>query len=219
MTRRRDHRFSTRRISTSYSPTPVTTVSKVRVRLAPFQVTPTRSAARRQSVQHPRRAILNRSHREVEVERDFGDGGVADLVHWDGNTIIRFEPVLDHQEPAASKNHDFDHLMSTRRERSVCTEGTKCDDTVRPCRRTGQTAPDDYLRNFLGSLRPSLEAKIEDFKKIGLDGKNTLDGFIQWQVSQREDWIFSQNLYLRLTALELGGLMLGIERLSDKGKS
>jgi hypothetical protein len=73
------------------------------------------------------------------------------------------------------------------------------------------------VRDFLGSLRPNLELKIQEFKRIGLDSKTTLDAFIRWQASQREAWIFSQNLYLQLTPLELSGLMLGIERLSGGG--
>lgn len=90
-------------------------------------------------------------------------------------------------------------------------------DVVTPRGTCGNTAPDDYVRDFLSSLRPNLEPKIQEFKRIGLDSKTTLDAFIRWQASEREDWIFSQNLYLQLTPLELSGLMLGIERLSDGG--
>lgn len=111
-----------------------------------------------------------------------------------------------------------DRRTSTRCEPSVHREGrTTHDVTATPRGTCGDTPPVDYVRDFLSSLRPNLEHKIQDFKKIGLDSKTTLDAFIRWQASEREGWFFSQNLYLQLTPLELSGLMLGIEKLSDGG--
>lgn len=202
MMRLRDRQPPSRR-PTRYSPITV---------LPGRKVTSTGSAARRQSVQRFGR-VINRDRRELERERDqVGGEGFADLIHWqDGNAMITFKRVLDHQNPT-------NHKTSTRCEPSGHTERAMHDDIVAPRRgMCGKTAPDDYVRNFLSSLRPNLEGKIQEFKTIGLDSKNTLDAFIQWQASEREGWIFSQNPYLQLTPLELSGLMLGIERLSDGG--
>lgn len=105
----------------------------------------------------------------------------------------------------------------TRCEPFVHREERTTHDIVTPRGTCGNTNPDDYVRDFLSSLRPNLEPKIQEFKRIGLDSKTTLDAFVRWQASEREGWIFSQNLYLQLTPLELSGLMLGIERLSDGG--
>lgn len=196
----RDRRSPTRRLYTQYSSTTGPTASKV---------TSAGSIIRRQSAQRCGRAI-NR-YREVEEEQDVRGEGFDDLIHWqDGEAIIRFKRVLDPGDPT-------NHRTSTRCEPSVHREGRTMRDVVTPRGTCGNTAPDDYVRDFLSSLRPNLEPKIQEFKRIGLDSKTTLDAFIRWQASEREDWIFSQNLYLQLTPLELSGLMLGIERLSDGG--
>lgn len=197
----RDRRSPARRLHTQYSSTTGPTASKV---ISAGSVT------RRQSAQRRSRAI-NRD-RELEEERDVGGEGSDDLIHWqDGEAIIRFKRVLHHEDSA-------DRRTSTRCEPSVHREGrTTHDVTVTPRGTCGDTPPVDYVRDFLSSLRPNLEHKIQDFKKIGLDSKTTLDTFIRWQASEREGWIFSQNLYLQLTPLELSGLMLGIEKLSDGG--
>ncbi|KAG2756051.1 hypothetical protein P692DRAFT_20715658 [Suillus brevipes Sb2] len=152
------------------------------------KVTSTGSVSR-QSAQ--RRRAINKD-RELEGERDIGGEGFDDLIHWN-------------------------HWAPTRCEHSVYREGRTTQDLIVTPRGTyGNTVPDNYVRDFLSSLRPNLEPKIQEFKRIGLDSKTTLDAFIRWQASERESWIFSQNLYLQLTPLELSGLMLGIERLSDE---
>lgn len=194
--RRRDRRSptGTRRLHTQYC----STASKV---------TSTGSVSR-QSAQ--RRRAINKD-RELERERDVGGEGFDDLIHWqDGDAIIRFKKVLDQGDPR-------NHRAPTRCEHSVYREGRTTQDLIVTPRGTyGNTVPDNYVRDFLSSLRPNLEPKIQEFKRIGLDSKTTLDAFIRWQASERESWIFSQNLYLQLTPLELSGLMLGIERLSDE---
>lgn len=196
--RRRDHRSptGTRRLHTQYC----STANKV---------TSTGSVTRRQSAQ--RRRAINKD-RDLEGEQDVGGEGFDDLIHWqDGDAIIRFKKVLDQGDPT-------NHRAPTRCERSVYREGrTTQDPIVTPRGTCGNTVPDNYVRDFLSSLRPNLEPKVQEFKRIGLDSKTTLDAFIRWQASEREGWIFSQNLYLQLTPLELSGLMLGIERLSDEG--
>lgn len=196
--RRRDRRSptGTHRLQTQYS----STVSKV---------TSAGSVTRRQCAQ--RRRAINKD-RELEGERDVGAEGFDDLIHWqDGEAIIRFKKVLDQGDPT-------NHRAPTRCEHPVYREGRTTQDLIVTPRGTcGNTVPDNYVRDFLSSLRPNLEAKIQEFKRIGLDSKTTLDAFIRWQASEREGWIFSQNLYLQLTPLELSGLMLGIERLSDGG--
>lgn len=195
--RRRDRRSPTLRLPTQYSSTTGPTASKT---------IPTGSVIRRQSVQR-RRRTLNKD-REFEEERDTGDEGFADLIHWqDSDAVIRFKRVLDDQNPTNRRT-------LARCEPSVQGRATHTD-IVTPRGTCGNTAPDDYVRDFLSSLRPNLAGKIQEFKIIGLDSRNTLDAFIQWRASEREGWIFSQNVYLQLTPLELGGLMLGIERLSE----
>ncbi|KAG2054750.1 hypothetical protein BDR06DRAFT_971417 [Suillus hirtellus] len=169
------------------------------------------SVTRRQSAQRRSRAI--NKDREVEREQDAEGEGFDDLIHWqDGDAIIRFKKVLDHAEPTAT-----DINKSTKSSRTLTREERTTHDIVTPRGTYGNTNPDDYVRHFLSSLRPNLEPKIQEFKRIGLDSKTTLDAFVRWQGSEREGWIFSQNLYLQLTPLELSGLMLGIERLSDEG--
>lgn len=195
--RRRDRRSPTRRLHTQYSPTVGPTASKV---------TSTGSVTRRQSAQ--RRRAINKD-RELEGEREVGGERFDDLIHWqDGEAIVRFKQVLDHEDPT-------NHRAPTRCGHAVCRKGRTAQDVIVTPRGTcSNMVPDDYMRDFLSSLRPDLEPKIQEFKKIGLSSKATLDAFIQWQASEREGWIFSQNLYLQLTPLELSGLMLGIERLS-----
>lgn len=194
--RRRGRRCPTRRLHTQYSPTTGPTASNV---------TSTGSVTRRQSTQRRGRAV-NRD-RELERERDVRGEGSDDLNHrQDGEAIVRFQQVLGRED---STNHG----TSTRCEPSVHREGRGVIATPRGT--CGNTVPDDYVKDFLSSLRPNLEPKIQEFKRIGLDSKTTLDAFIRWRASEREGWIFSQNLYLQLTPLELSGLMLGIERLSD----
>lgn len=198
--RHHDRRSSTRRVCTQYSSTTAPTASKV---------TSTGSVTRRQSAQRRSRAI--NKDRELEREEDAEGEGFDDLIHWqDGDAIIRFKKVLDHAEPTSSR-------ALTRCEPFVHREERTTHDIVTPRGTCGNTNPGDYVRDFLSSLRPNLEAKIQEFKRIGLDSKTTLDAFVRWQASEREGWIFSQNLYLQLTPLELSGLMLGIERLSDGG--
>ncbi|KAG1768407.1 hypothetical protein EDD22DRAFT_248926 [Suillus occidentalis] len=197
--RRRDHRSPTglRRLHTQYC----STASKV---------TSTGSVTRRQSAQ--RRRAINKD-RDLEGEQDVGSEGFDDLIHWIVTQSSGSKKCLIKETP-----HVQNHRAPTRCERSVHREGRTTQDLIVTPRGTcGNTVPDNYVRDFLSSLRPNLEPKVQEFKRIGLDSKTTLDAFIRWQASEREGWIFSQNLYLQLTPLELSGLMLGIERLSDEG--
>lgn len=200
--RRRDRRSPTHRLHTQYSSTTGPTASKI---------TSTGSVTRRQPAQRRGRAI--NKDREIEGERDVGGEGFDDLIHWqDGEAIIRFKRLFQDREDSPNCR------TSTRCEPSAHREGRTTHDVIVTPRGTcGNTAPDDYVRDFLSSLRPNLEPKIREFKRIGLDSKTTLDAFIRWQAPEREGWIYSQNLYLQLTPLELSGLMLGIEKLSDGG--
>ncbi|KAG2144785.1 hypothetical protein BD769DRAFT_1660930 [Suillus cothurnatus] len=197
--RLRDRRSPTRRLHPQHSSLTGPTASKV---------TSAGSVTRRQSAQ--RRGRATDKDRDLEEERDVGGEGFGDLIHrQDGEAIIRFNRVPDHADLTNRRT-------STRRERG---EGRTTHNVIATPRGIcGNTAPDNYVRDFLSSLRPNLESKIQEFKRIGLDSKTTLDAFIRWQASEREGWISSQNLYLQLTPLELSGLMLGIERLSDGGK-
>ncbi|KAG2078139.1 hypothetical protein BDR04DRAFT_1113147 [Suillus decipiens] len=178
------------------------------------KVTSTGSVTRRQATQHRGRAI--NKDRELERERDVGGKGFDDLIHQqDSETIVRFKQVLNGKKSAASEilllklvliNKNMqNHGTSTRCEPSV--EGRTAHVIAAPRGTCGNAVPDDYVKDFLSSLRPNLEPKIQQFKRIGLDSKTTLDAFIRWQASEREGWIFSQNLYLQLTPLELSGLM------------
>ncbi|KAG1764763.1 hypothetical protein EV702DRAFT_92500 [Suillus placidus] len=202
--RRRDPRSPTHRLHTQYSSTTGPTASKV---------TSTGSVTRRQHAQRRGRAI--NKDRELEGERDVGGEGFDDLIHR-GLSISRMVRQLSDSNKTP---HIQNCRTSTKCEPSVHREGRTTHDVIvtPPVVTCGNTAPDDYVRDFLSSLRPNLEPKIQEFKRIGLDSKTTLDAFIRWQASEREGWIYSQNLYLQLTPLELSGLMLGIEKLSDGG--
>ncbi|KAG2158302.1 uncharacterized protein EDB93DRAFT_1100510 [Suillus bovinus] len=188
--RRRDRRSSTH---TQYSSTTGPSASKVR--------SSTSRVTHRQPAQ--RRSRVINKNRELEGEQNVGGEGFDDLIHWqDDEAIISFKQ---------------NRRSLTWCESSVDREGSTMHDTVTPQGTCSNTAPDDYVKDFLSSLRPNLESKVQEFKRIGLDAKTTLDAFIRWQASEQESWIFSQNLYLQLTPLEFSGLMLGIERLSDRG--
>lgn len=73
------------------------------------------------------------------------------------------------------------------------------------------TTGNDYVRKFLGSLRPNLESHAESFERLGLDSEASLKAFSQWNPWDRERWITSQNIFLCLTPLEIGSFMLGVE--------
>ncbi|OJA14844.1 hypothetical protein AZE42_00764 [Rhizopogon vesiculosus] len=93
-------------------------------------------------------------------------------------------------------------------------------DIVRRVGSTVTSSTDDFVKNFLRSLRPSLEAHVESFERLGIKSEDTLRAFSQWSASRREHWILSQNVYLGLTHLEIDAFMLvGMEKLGRQCSS
>ncbi|KAG1754585.1 hypothetical protein EDB19DRAFT_665913 [Suillus lakei] len=197
--RRRDRRSPTLRLPTQYSSTTGPTASKL-IDFRQFLLVVS-------SVGNQCSVAAGLSIKIESLKRNETLETKVSLISYIGKTVMQ---LLDSNECSMTKTQQ----TLARCEPSVQGRATHTD-IVTPRGTCGNTAPDDYVRDFLSSLRPNLAGKIQEFKIIGLDSRNTLDAFIQWRASEREGWIFSQNVYLQLTPLELGGLMLGIERLSE----
>ncbi|OAX38643.1 hypothetical protein K503DRAFT_770271 [Rhizopogon vinicolor AM-OR11-026] len=151
--------------------------------------------------------------------------GFEDLIHWDLKSDDRFIPDL-RVEDATIRGEDKkkDHAANDLEASRTCAQpatfiepggsGTAHQvDIVRSVGSTVTSSTDDFVKNFLRSLRPSLEAHVELFERLGIESEVTLRAFSQWSASHREHWILSQNVYLGLTHLEIGAFMLGMERL------
>jgi len=65
------------------------------------------------------------------------------------------------------------------------------------------------VKQFLSSLRPSLELHLGAFLELGVRDHATLMAFLSWPQAIQEQWIDKENETLQLTRLERGSLLVG----------
>lgn len=72
------------------------------------------------------------------------------------------------------------------------------------------------MSEFLGSLAPSLEHRLDAFVELGIKDQKTLEAFLSWPQEAREQFLDEGHGVLRLTALEKRGLLLGCVLFAQK---
>ena len=82
--------------------------------------------------------------------------------------------------------------------------------------RTGNEKHDSTVRQFLGSLTPSLEHHLDAFVELGVKDQKSLQAFLSWPQLFQAQFLGEGRGTLQLTCLERQGLLVGCSLLTQK---
>lgn len=72
------------------------------------------------------------------------------------------------------------------------------------------------MREFLGSLTPSLEHYLDAFVKLGIKDQKTLQAFLSWPQVVQAQFLDEGHGVLQLTSLEKRALLVGCGLLTQR---
>lgn len=74
----------------------------------------------------------------------------------------------------------------------------------------------DFVRKFLRSATPSLEAYLDAFVILGICDEVTLKAFLTWPRHVQLQWLNDENRLLRMSRLEMGALFVCCENAAGQ---
>ncbi|KIM62114.1 hypothetical protein SCLCIDRAFT_1215452 [Scleroderma citrinum Foug A] len=118
-------------------------------------------------------------------------------------------PVLS--ELSAPANVVPRHGCTGPQVRSSSSSGLQSDDDTRKT-----TTGRDFVKDFLRSVSPSLEAYLDAFVMLGIYDQTTLGAFLAWPRQMQLQWLNDENQLLRMTRLEMGAFLLCCENVAGQ---
>ncbi|KAF9235118.1 hypothetical protein BU15DRAFT_65096 [Melanogaster broomeanus] len=90
------------------------------------------------------------------------------------------------------------------------SEAPLCDEVHLNARQSShRTADTEAVKQFLKSLKPCLESRLDVFIELGIRNHEALVAFLSWPPAAQAQWVDEENKALQLTRLERGALLVG----------
>jgi len=74
----------------------------------------------------------------------------------------------------------------------------------------------DFVRDFLRSVSPPLEAYLDAFVMLGIYDQATLGAFLAWPRQTQLQWLNDETRLLRMTRLEIGAFLLYCQNVAGQ---